>query len=176
MTVEEEEEPRALDPEAILAVLNLHDVRFVVIGGLACEVRGVPLPRTEDLDITPDREVTNLDRLSAALTELNARIRVSGVPEGLPFSHTGRSLAAARVWNLVTDHGPMDLAMVPAGTEGYEDLVREAQDLDAFGVTVPIASLRDIVRSKEAAGREKDIKHLPILYQSLRELERREGG
>ncbi len=171
MTSEEEREPRELDPEAILAVLNRHDVGFVVIGGLACEVRGIPLPRTEDLDITPDRDEANLVRLSGALTELNARIRASGVPDGLAFSHSGRSLAAARVWNLVTDHGPIDLAMVPDGTEGYEDLVREAQDIEAFGVTVAVASLRDLIRSKEAAGREKDVEHLPILYQSLQKLE-----
>lgn len=103
MTHEDQRAPRGLDPEAILAVLDRHGVRFVVIGGLACEVRGVPLPRTEDLDITPERDEANLDCLSAALTELNARIRAPGVPEGLPFSHTGRSLAAATVWNLVTD-------------------------------------------------------------------------
>ncbi len=171
MTREENPAPRALDPKAILAVLERHGVSFVVIGGLACEVRGVPLPRTEDLDITPDRKEANLDRLSAALTELGAPIRAPDMPEGLPLSHTGRSLAAARVWNLVTRHGPMDLAMVPDGTEGYEDLARNAQDIEAFGVTVSVASLRDVIRSKEAAGREKDVAHLPILYQSLQELE-----
>ncbi len=172
MTREERQPQRDLDPEAILKVLERHGVSFVVIGGLACEVRGVPLPRTEDLDITPDREETNLDRLSAALTELDARIRAPGVAEGLPFSHSGRSLAAARVWNLVTGYGPMDLAMVPDGTDGYEDLIRGAQDIEAFGVKVSVASLRDLIRSKEAAGREKDVAHLPILYQSLQELER----
>ena len=163
--------PRTLDPEAILAVLDRHGVSFVVIGGLACEVRGVPLPRTEDLDITPDRDATNMDRLSSALNELNARIRAPDAPDGLPFAHTGRSLMTARVWNLVTDHGPMDLAMIPDGTEGYEDLSRDAEDIEAFGGMVQVASLRDVIRSKEAAGREKDIEHLPILYQSLQKLE-----
>ena len=162
--------PRALDPKAILAVLHRHGVSFVVIGGLACEVRGVPLPRTEDLDITPDRDEKNMNRLSAALTELNARIRAPDVPSGLPFAHTGRSLMAARVWNLVTDHGPIDLAMVPDGTAGYDDLSQDAEALEAFGVRVQVASLRDVIRSKEAAGREKDIQHLPILYQTLEKL------
>ena len=176
MTHKEERAPRDLDPEAMLAVLDRHSVSFVVIGGLACEVRGVPLPRTEDLDITPDRDEKNLDRLSSALSELNARIRAPGVPDGLAFAHTGRSLAAARVWNLVTDCGPMDLAMVPDGTEGYEDLVRDAEGIEAFGVTLQVASLRDVIRSKEAAGREKDIGHLPILYQSLQKLEPEKGA
>lgn len=166
---------RTLEPRAILAVLVRHGVRFVLVGGLASEIRRVPLPRTEDLDITPARDLDNLQRLSAALRELDARIRAPGVPEGLPFSHDGRSLSAARVWNLVTPYGPIDLAMVPSGTEGFEDLVRSAEAMEAFGVEVQVASLRDIIRSKEAAGREKDLLHLPVLYQTLEERERRDG-
>ena len=165
---------RVLEPEAILAVLERHDVRFVLVGGLASEIHRVPLPRTEDLDMTPARDPDNMDRLSAALYELDARIRTGDVPEGLPFSHDGRSLSAALVWNLVTPHGPLDLTMVPDGTEGFEDLVRSAEATDAFGVSVLVASLHDIIRSKEAAGREKDLQHLPVLYQTLEERERRE--
>ncbi len=71
------------------------------------------------------------------------------------------------VWNLVTKHGPMDLAMKPDGTEGYDDLIRNVHEIDAFGVVVPVAALEDIIRSKEAAGRPKDLKHLPDLYRSL---------
>jgi len=37
-----------------------------------------------------------------------------------------------------------------------------------------VASLRDIIRSKEAAGREKDLLHLPALYQTLAARERRQ--
>ncbi len=117
---------RALEPEAILATLERHGVRFVLVGGLASEIRRVPLPRTEDLDITPARELDNLERLSAALHELDARIRTPDVPEGLPFSHDGRSLSAARVWNLVTPHRPVDLTMVPDGTKGFEDLLSDS--------------------------------------------------
>ena len=160
--------PRQLDPAAILAVLDHHGVRYVLVGGLASEIHGVPLPTTEDLDITPATERENLDRLSDALRELEARIRAPDVPEGLPFSHDGASLAAARVWNLITRYGPMDLAMVPDGTEGYEDLARNMHEIWAFGVRVPVAALKDIIRSKEAAGRPKDLVHLPILYKSLR--------
>ncbi len=64
--------------------------------------------------------------------------------------------------------------MVPDGTEGFEDLIRSAETIDAFGVRVLVASLRDLIRSKEAAGREKDLRHLPVLYQTLEERERRE--
>lgn len=105
---------------------------------------------------------------SAALDELNARVRAPDVPEGLPFAHNGTSLQAAAIWNLITDHGPMDLAMMPSGTEGYQDLAREASPMAILRFKVPVASIADIIRSKEAAGRPKDLKHLPILYQSLK--------
>ncbi len=159
--------PRQLDPAPILAALDRHGVRYVLVGGLASEIHGVPLPTTEDLDITPATERENLDRLSDVLRELDARIRAPDAPKGLPFSHDGASLAAARVWNLVTRHGPMDLAMVPDGTEGYDDLARSMHEVTAFGIRVPVAALKDIIRSKEAAGRPKDLLHLPILYKSL---------
>ncbi len=156
------------DPEAILETLHRHGVSYVLIGGYAAQLLGVPLPKTEDLDITPALDPDNLKRLSAALDELGARVRAPDVPEGLPFAHDATSLLAARIWNLVTVHGPMDLAMMPSGTEGYKDLTREASQMTFLRFKVPVASIGDIIRSKEAAGRPKDLKHLPILYQSLR--------
>jgi len=39
---------------------------------------------------------------------------------------------------------------------GYEDLARDAVRLTILGVDVDVASLADVIRSKEAAGREKD--------------------
>jgi len=55
---------------------------------------------------------------------------------------------------------------VPSGTEGYDDLLRRAHTVEAYGEMVPVADLDDIIRSKEAAGRPKDILHLPILLQT----------
>ena len=49
-------------------VLNRHEVRFVVIGGMAAMVRDLPVPATVDIDITPSRDRDNLERLAAALS------------------------------------------------------------------------------------------------------------
>jgi len=156
----------AYDPGRILTALARHGVRYVLIGGLAATFHGSPLVTT-DVDVTPERARDNLDRLSAALTELEARIRMDAVPEGLPFDHTGESLGAADIWNLTTAAGDLDITFVPAGTNGYADLRRDVREIDALGVKVPVASLADIVRSKEAAGREKDARSLPTLRRLL---------
>lgn len=70
------------------------------------------------------------------------------------------------MWNLTTPSGEFDLSFVPSGTEGYDDLARHARVIESFGQLVPVADLDDVIRSKEAAGRPKDILHLPILLQT----------
>jgi len=154
------------EPERILEVLSAHEVDFVLIGGFAAITHGSPF-LTEDIDVTPERGADNLDRLSAALKALGARIRTQGVDEGLPFDHDGESLASAGVWNLTTRYGDLDISFVPSGTEGYADLVRGARTTSIAGVAVHIASLEDIVRSKQAADRAKDRRVLPTLREIL---------
>ena len=96
-------------------------------------------------------------------------------PGGLAFDHDAESIARTPVWNLVTDHGRLDIALRPSGTEGYDDLVRDAIHLEILGVEVDVASLADVVRSKEAAGREKDRLVLPVLRRIMQEDTGRDG-
>ena len=159
------------DPDEMLRVLAAHAVDYVLIGGLAAALHGSD-GVTTDLDITPAATVPNLAALSAALTELDAGIRVDGIDEGLPFSHDAGSLARAGIWNLRTRAGDLDLALVPAGTDGYDDLVEQSLLIEVSGVQVRLAALADIIRSKEAADRPKDRLALP----GLRQLERRRRG
>ncbi|MFT4029893.1 MAG: hypothetical protein QM675_08450 [Protaetiibacter sp.] len=153
-----------LDVATILGTLRRHDVRYVLIGGLATIHWGSPF-LTWDVDITPERDLENLDRLSAALTELGARVRAGD--ETFEFAHTGRSLADAGVWNLRTPYGDLDISFVPNGTTGFDDLDRDASAESIHGVEVRIASLADVIRSKQAANRPKDQRVLPTLREIL---------
>lgn len=156
------------DGAAILAVLARHGVDCVVIGGFAATTHGSPVP-TADVDIVPSTERDNLARLSDALTELDANARAVELDEPLPFAHDADSLAAAQIWNLTTKHGDLDVTMQPSGTQGYPDLSRDAITITLRGATVRIASLADVIRSKEAAGRDKDRRSLPVLRELLAE-------
>jgi hypothetical protein len=168
--VTEPEEPGepAFNPAAIVAALNRHQVRYVIIGAFAAIAQRAPIPATRDIDITPDASAENLTRLSRALTDLGARIRAEAEPGGLPSGHDATSLAAADVWNLICADGEFDIAFRPSGfASGYAQLAPSAHRLRVGDVEVVVADLADVIRSKESAGRPKDLQVLPLLYRHL---------
>ena len=161
-----------LRAEEIFACLDRHGVAYVLIGGLAAVLHGSPLP-TIDADICPLRDEENLRRLAAALEELDARVRTAETAGGVPFPRDATFLSRVTLLNLVTLAGDLDLSFTPAGTAGYADLATHAEVVPIYGVPVLVASLEDVIRSKEAANRPKDLRALPTLRQLLDEIRRR---
>jgi hypothetical protein len=154
-------------------------VRYVVIGMLAATIHGAPL-FTVDADICPAADAENLDRLARALTELQARLReddslglVNGGPIAAPFDCTARRLAESDLFELLTRAGEMDVVFKPAGSQGFADIDARATSVVIGGVSVRVASLDDVIRSKEAANRSKDQRALPLLRQLAEELRKR---
>lgn len=157
------EKPSEFRPERIIAALNDHQVDYVVIGGMGAILHGAPMPPTKDIDVTPDRDRENLGRLAAALRDLGATLRAPGLPEGVVIPLDDRTFDNMITMTFLTDAGPFDVALRPDGTEGYPDLVGSAVLVEFHGKPVPVASLEDIIRSKNAAGRPKDQATLPEL-------------
>lgn len=164
---------RAFDPESILRALERYGVDYVVIGGLAASLHGSSVVTT-DVDVTPSRERENLARLARALEAIDARIRAPDAPEGLPFDRSAEALSRSDMLNLTTLHGDLDLSFVPAGTGGYRDLRGNASEITIRGTRVIVAALADVIRSKEAANREKDRLALPALRRLLAKRSRTE--
>lgn len=155
-------------PEEMLRALADHGVRAVLIGGFAAVIHGSPYV-TSDIDVVPEASEENIERLSLALREMHARVWTESEPEGVAFDHDPASLAANPMWNLVTDFGRLDITFEPSGTTGFADVARDAVRLTILGVKVDVASLADVIRSKEAAGRDKDRLALPVLRRLLAE-------
>ena len=168
-----------LKPTEIFECLERHQVRYAVIGMLAATIHGAPL-NTVDADICPAADAENLERLARALRELQAQLRsedslglVNGGPIASPFECTAERLAMADVFELVTRAGELDIVFRPAGTNGLQDLESRAVTVRLGGVAVRVASLADVIRSKEAANRPKDQRTLPMLRQLAEELRKR---
>ncbi len=146
----------------MLRVFAEHGVDYVLIGGLAATAHG-SVHITTDVLITPSRDRGSLERLAAALRDLRARVRVDGIPDGLPFDCSAEMLRNVSILNLTTQFGDLDLTFAPSGTSGFEDLRQNAIEIDVHGTRVVVAALADIIRSKEAANRVKDRLMLPAL-------------
>ena len=165
--------PEPLDPECIFGVLAEAAVDYVLVGGLAGVLHGSPA-MTNNADIVPSRTPDNLVRLSAALRDLGVRLRSSTEPDGVAFDPHPDLLAGMQMLNMTTRCGDLDLTFDPAGTTGYDDLVRRAVEFRILGIRVLVASLDDVIRSKESADRPKDHATLPLLH-ALREEIARQG-
>jgi hypothetical protein len=160
------------DPLLALQVLKDREVRFILIGGFAASIRGSPVI-TGDLDLCYARDDRNLEAFAAALQELGAKLR--GAPPDVPFQLDAQSITNGDHFTFITSAGRLDCLGTPAGTAGYRDLEAAATDEDLDGLTVRVASLEDLIRMKEAAGRKKDLIGLEWLGALREELDGREA-
>jgi hypothetical protein len=139
----------------------------VLVGALAARLQGFPRV-TADADITPSHDAANLERLAAALRELEARVYTEGVPQGLSFDCSAETLSRSEIWNFATSAGRLDVAFTPSGTGGYDDLLAGAVCFEVYGVELLAAGLEDIIRSKQAADRPQDRQDVLVLREMLR--------
>src|SRR5438876_7120097 len=146
----------------MLRILADHSVQYVLIGGLAATLHGSPL-RTGDADICPSRRGENLTRLAAALRTMDARIRSPDAPAGLPFACDASFFRNVELVNLTTQFGDLDVAFVPAGTAGYDDLNTNVVEYDLGGLLVHATPLALIIRSQGLAQLPGDTVVLPLL-------------
>lgn len=143
----------SFDPGEIFRALTERGVEFVLIGGLAGMAHGSSYP-SFDTDIAYRRTDENLRRLADVLTGLGATLR--GAPKDLPFTPDATTLRNGMNFTFDTVHGPLDILGEPKGARSWEQLAADAVEAELEGVTVPVASLDDLIAMKQAAGRPKD--------------------
>lgn len=153
----------AFAPDEVLRTLERHQVRFVVIGGMAGRSWGSP-SITRDIDVAYERTDDNLQRLAAALRDLEARLRIAGDDDvDLPFQLDAETLRRGLNFTFRTRAGDVDVLGQPAGVDGYDELAPNAVPMLIGGVTVLVTHLDDLIRMKVAAGRPKDRIEVEVL-------------
>lgn len=160
---------KGFDPSRLLRTLVEHDVRFVLIGGLAARLWGSPTV-TNDVDICYARDRPNLESLAEVLRLLDARLR--GVPEEVPFLLDAPTLEHGDHFTFVTAAGNLDCLGVPSGSQGYDNLAATCRRMQLGELSVQVCGLEDLIAMKESAGRPKDRIELEVLYALMDELDR----
>jgi len=159
------------DPREQLRVLsellNAYEVAYVLIGAGAGIGHGADLV-TQDTDVVPRTDAGNLARLCEAVNVLGPRWYRPEQPEGASIDgrwleprHLGGDTVALA---LLTRLGRLDILLRPRGFEaGYEALAPRMVTRVDEGVELHLASLDDIIISKQLLDRPKDREQLDEL-------------
>ncbi|MGI8660790.1 MAG: nucleotidyltransferase [Thermoleophilaceae bacterium] len=144
----------------LLERLARAEVRFVLIGGLAVNAWG-HVRATRDLDLVPDPDVANLDRLADLLESLDGRVQVA---EGRLGPSAIRTFLRAGDRTLVdTSSGPVDVLQGMPQIPGFDALDAEAVEVDLDGLPVRVCSLAALLEMKRASTRSRDRDDLEAL-------------
>ncbi|HXP36843.1 MAG TPA: hypothetical protein VN817_03670 [Solirubrobacteraceae bacterium] len=140
----------ASDQAHLLRALVRNGVEFVIVGGVAAQLRGWA-GTTADLDIAVAGDGDNATRLNRALSEVGLMKTDYG---GLGTSFETR-------------YGRLEIVRRADGVGLYDDWLSKASDVEFEHLTISVAAAEDIVRSKEASGREKDRAALPSMRREF---------
>jgi predicted nucleotidyltransferase len=154
----------SFDPARIFVTLDRHGVDYLTIGAWAVIAHGY-VRATADIDFIARLDSENMVRLAAALSELNARLR--GVDaDKLGIDPTDPEvLANGASFTMDTDAGPLDFLNDVPGAVDYDQMWSRARRADAGGVAVWVVGYEDLIRMKEASGRDQDLLDIRQLRQ-----------
>ena len=138
--------------------LRLRDVGLeaVLIGNAAAALQGAPVT-TVDFDFLFRKTPRNLKKLKELAAAFGATVLRPYYP-------------ASDLYRVVRDDGlQVDFMATIHGIRSFEGLRDRAQRIDIDGVSILVASLSDIIKSKKAAKRPRDLAVIGILEKALEE-------
>ena len=137
--------------QSVFASFQSHDVRYVVIGGIAAVLHGVPRA-TFDLDILIEATAPNAERLLQAL-------RQAGFGTADLVDAQGILANEITVFN---DRVRIDVLTSTPGLT-FQEAWSRRETMDYRGQKFYVASRQDLMASKRAAGRPRDLEDVRIL-------------
>lgn len=134
----------------------------VVVGNVAAILNDAPM-LTRDVDLFVG-DTPRVRKKMSALAKALAGAAPQPILErpgarGRPGPYDGVRITTAVV--------PVDVLFRIAGDMSFDDVHARATTFDFAGEALVVASLEDVIRSKEAANRKKDLAALPILRDTL---------
>ena len=157
---------------AILEGLVEAGIDFILVGGLAAVVQGAPVT-TMDVDIVHNQSPENLSRLLAFLKSIDAIHRRPDdkviEPKESDISGMGHALFATRL-------GPLDVLGVIEEGKAYGDLLEHSVEIEFRNHTIRVLDLRMMIQLKKTSTDPKDMQRLPVLEETLRQLEEEYDG
>lgn len=148
----------------IAQLLERHGLEAVLIGNAAAALQGAPVT-TVDFDFLIRRTPANVRKLTAIAAELQAVLMKPHYP-------------VSSLLRISRDDDGLQLDFMGEidGVRSFEGLRKRALEVPLGDVRILVAGLADIIRSKKAAGRPRDLAVLPVLEKVLEETTRQQKG
>jgi len=146
-------------------------VDFILVGGLAAVIQGAPVT-TMDVDVVHSQSPQNIARLFAFLRSVDA---VQRRLDDKLIEPKERDLSGKGHVLLTTQIGPLDVLAVIEGGRSYEDLLGHTVEIDFRGHTLRVLTLETLIELKKTSTDLKDKQRLPVLKETLRQLEEEFG-
>jgi len=135
----------------VFASLRSHDVEYIVIGGIAAVLHGVPRA-TFDLDILIRPDLENVERLLRSF--LAAGLATAGL--------TSPEEVLANEITIFQDRVRVDVQTSTPGLT-FDDAWQRKKTMEHHGVSFFVVSREDLIASKQAAGRAVDLQDVEML-------------
>ncbi len=154
--------------EDVFRALQDHKVRYLVIGGAAVNLHGVPR-MTADLDITIELSQENVDALTGALASSGMKPPLPVDPRGLADPEQRqqwrdeKKLAALTFLGSGSEATYREVDVVLQPPLDFEQMYSARTQLDVDDITVDLVSLGHLIEIKRGMGREQDIADVKAL-------------
>lgn len=148
-----------LDYLGIFKKFNEEGIRYLVVGGLAMNLLGVPRA-TYDIDILIDLEDDNIQVLMKLMKEWGFKPKVP--VNVMDFAHKSKrdewiATKNMKAFNLVnTKWALSEIDIIIDAPVAYAEARKRASKISVHGVSIPVISIDDLVKMKQAAGRDLD--------------------
>ena len=146
----------------ILKRLSEHGVDYVLVGAFAAMGHGTMIV-THDVDICAPLVRPNLDRIVAALGDLNPYFRFRPSTARLPLYDDPARLVGFKNIYLITDWGTLEILGEMPDLADYGTIAMKAVEADFGSFKCKMIDLDSLIAAKKIAGRPKDLAHLKHL-------------
>jgi predicted nucleotidyltransferase len=145
--------PSPLRLRELLERLVEAEIRFILVGGLAVNAWGY-MRATQDVDVVPDPDPGNLAKLDELLRGLGGKVDVGG--QLLDSNSITTFLRTGDRTFVRTELGQIDILQGLPQVPRYEDLEKQAKEIDLDGLEVRVCSLEHLLEMKRASSRSRD--------------------
>lgn len=161
-----------LDYSGIFREFNKNKIEYLICGGLAVNLYGIPR-LTYDIDLLLNMKAQNLEKFCKLLKKWGFKPRVP--VDIMDFSKKSKRDEWIKQKNLKAfifvnpDWALSEIDIIIDSTVNYSAAIRNAKIFKSSGITLPVVSLKDLIKMKRNTGRKQDTMDIKNLLRVMDE-------